>query len=108
MGAPRSLNRKSDADDRRAKLSRWAEDHDTELIFLDPPETFDHAIVGLVYGYGQEVAVLYDEGLIIASLMTDGGMDAETAKEYFEYNTIGAYLGDATPRFLLPTVDDAS
>lgn len=108
MGAQPSLNRRSDRAgdhiDRRVQLSRWAEAHEVELIFFDPPETFDHAIVGLVYGAGQETAVLYDEGKIIAAMMA-GGMSEEDAREYFEFNTLGAYLGDATPRFLLPKVD---
>ena len=105
MGAPRSLNRKSDGFGLRMQLSRWAEEHETDLIFLDPPEQFDHAIVGIVYGFGQEPAVLYDEGKVIASMMA-GGMTEEDAQEYFDFNTAGAYLGDATPRFLLPKIED--
>jgi hypothetical protein len=84
----------------RAQLSAYAEEREIQLIFLDPPETFDPAIVGLVYGFGQELAVLYDEEKALAGLVTSG-MDEEEAREWFEYNTIGAYLGEATPRFLL-------
>lgn len=105
MGAPRSQNRRSDPADRRAQLTRWAEEHDTVLVFLDPPETFDHAIVGIVYGFGQEAAVLYDEGKIITAMMA-GGMDQEEAQEFFDFNTAGSYSGDATPRFLLPRLDE--
>jgi len=84
----------------RAQLSTWAEEHDTELIFFDPPEQFDDAILGLVCGFGQELAVLYDEAKVIAALVRDG-MDEESAREWYEFNTIGAYVGAATPRFLI-------
>jgi hypothetical protein len=84
----------------RAALADYAHDHDIALLFLDPPEVFDAAIVGLVYGFGQEPAVLYDEEKCLAGLMA-GGLDEDAAREWFEFNTIGAWLGEATPRFLL-------
>jgi hypothetical protein len=84
--------------DRRAELTRYAEDHDLELIFFDPPEHFDHAILGLVFGFNQEPAVLYDEQLVLEAIARDLGEDE--AQEWFDYNTVGAYLGPATPRFL--------
>ena len=84
----------------RERLARYAEDHDIELIFFDPPEQFDKAIVGLVHGYGQEMAVLYDQALVLKAMTKDLG-DRESAEEWFDFNTLGAYLGDATPRFLL-------
>jgi hypothetical protein len=86
--------------EQREQLSRWAEENDVELIFFNPPAHFDHAIVGLVRGYGQEAAVLYDEVKVIQALVADG-MTAEDAEEWFTFNTIGAYVGEATPRFLI-------
>jgi hypothetical protein len=83
----------------RQSLSTWAEERDIELIFFDPPEHFDHAILGLTTGYGQEPAVLYDQDQVLAALTKEMGADA--AEEWFEYNTIGAYVGPATPRFLI-------
>ena len=83
----------------RERLSRYAEDHDIELIFFDPPEYFDKAIVGLVHGYGQEMAVLYDQERVLSAMAKDMGREA--AEEWFDFNTLGAYLGDATPRFVL-------
>jgi len=86
--------------DIRAQLSLWAEDHDVELIFFDPPEVFDAAIVGVVEGFDQEPAVLYDQAQVLAGFVAQG-MDEDEAVEWFEYNTRGAFLGPATPRFLL-------
>jgi hypothetical protein len=85
----------------RQQLNDWAAEREVELILFDPPEHFDHAIVGLVHGYGQELVVLYDQAKVLAAMTADCGGDEEAAREWFEFNTIGAYLGEATPRFLL-------
>lgn len=84
----------------RQRIDQYATEHDIELILLDPPALFDAAIRGLVYGFGQELAVLYDQQRILAA-MQRAGMSVEDAEEYFEFNTVGAYLGEATPRFLI-------
>jgi hypothetical protein len=84
----------------RQRLSVWAKAHEVELIFFDPPEHFDHAIVGLVYGNDQAIAVLYDETRVLAA-MAASGMGDDDAREWFEFNTVGAFLGEATPRFLI-------
>ena len=84
----------------RAQIAQWARDEGIELIFFDPPEHFDHAIVGLVRGHGQELAVLYDEDKVLSAMVADG-MSREDANEWFEFNTVGAYVGELTPRFVL-------
>lgn len=84
----------------REALSAYAEERDLELLFFEPPDLFDAAIVGVVHGFGQEPAVLYDEALVLAA-MVKGGMSENDAQEYFDFNTIGAYVGPATPRFLM-------
>jgi len=82
----------------RAQISRWAEEFDIEVIFFDPPEYFDHAIVGIVPGFGQACAVVYDQARVLAAMSRDLAEDAE---EWFAFNTIGAFVGEATPRFLI-------
>jgi hypothetical protein len=84
----------------RAVINQWAMDNDVELILFEPPEHFDEAIVGLVRGYGQELTVLYDEAKVLAAMQATG-MSEEDAREWFEFNTVGAYLGETTPRFLI-------
>lgn len=83
----------------RAALAAYALDHDLTLVFFDPPEYFDAAIVGLVYGFGQDPVVLYDEARVLAAMADDMGVDG--AQEWFDFNTIGAYVGPSTPRFLV-------
>lgn len=84
----------------RRALDQWAREQEIELIFFDPPKHFDHAILGLVRGAGQELSVVYDEEQVLAAMAKDG-MDEEDAREWFEFNTVGAFLGEATPRFLI-------
>lgn len=83
----------------RAAVNQYAEDHELELILLDPPQYFDHAILGIIHGYGQEPALVYDQDAVLAAMAKDMGV--EDAEEWFDFNTIGAYLGEATPRFLM-------
>ena len=84
----------------RAQIEAYAEQEDIELILLDPPEVFDGAIVGIIFGFGQDQAVLYDYEQCIAGLVGPD-LDREGAEEFFYFNTVGAYLGAATPRFLI-------
>ncbi len=90
----------------RAMLDAYAQEHDVELLFFDPPEYFDHAILGLVYGYGQEPAVLYDEVKVLEAMAKD--MGENDAREHFDFNTVGAFVGPATPRFVLREFEKVS
>lgn len=62
---------------------------------------FDDCAIGVLERYGVEPVVLYDKDLVIQQLM-DGGIDTyEGALEYYEFNQLGAWLGDQTPGFLV-------
>lgn len=76
-----------------------AEEYGDELLFLDPPESFDRCILGVAFRCGMEPVVLYDKHEVINSLML-GGMSLDEAMECFEFNTAGAYVGPHTPMFL--------
>ena len=84
----------------REQVQQWADDHQHMLILLEPPEHFDAALIGVIYGFNQAPAVLYDEQKVLEG-MVESGMTADDAREFFDYNTIGAFVGEATPRFLL-------
>jgi hypothetical protein len=43
---------------------------------------------------------VYSRKRCIEVLMSDGIMEYEDATEYFDYNVIGAYVGENTPVFL--------
>lgn len=59
---------------------------------------YDEAIIGTVERFGfSEIIVLYDKEKVIEILMKD--MPREDALEYFDFNIIGAYVGEGTPVF---------
>jgi hypothetical protein len=43
--------------------------------------------------------VCYNQKIILSELVSQG-MTEEEAQEYFDYNIIGAYVGERTPCFL--------
>jgi len=57
--------------------------------------------IDVLFGLGRsfdKYKVIYDKSKVIKKLME--WMTCEEAEEYFEYNIIGAYVGDGTPMFL--------
>jgi hypothetical protein len=66
-------------------------------LFLEP-SAFDEAILGVAERFGMEPVVCYDRTRCIDILARD--MDREDAEEFFEFNTIGAWMGDLTPVFV--------
>ena len=65
-----------------------------DLLTLDG---FDEAIIGVVERIGL-LAVCYDKHKILKILMRD--MNYEEAVEYYEFNILGAYMGEHTPVYL--------
>ena len=59
---------------------------------------FDDCIVGVVNRFNQEPILCYDYNKVITKLSKD--MSYEDAIEYFDFNIIGAYVGEQTPCFL--------
>ena len=72
---------------------------DGELLFLSEPE-FDVAIVGIAERIGMSEVVVYDITKIIDVLCERDGMDRDMAAEYYEFNILGAYVGERTPIFI--------
>ncbi len=63
------------------------------------PTDMKKAIIGIVERAGMQPQILLDREKCIKILMKDG-MSWEDAEEYFEFNTIGAHMGDeGTPCF---------
>lgn len=72
------------------------EDLDCEgLLFADG---FDDAIIGIAERAGMEPVVAYDIHKIIEILART--MPEDEAVEYFEFNILGAYMGERTPVFI--------
>jgi hypothetical protein len=60
---------------------------------------FDDAIIGMARQFNQ-VLVVYDEDKCLSILMERDGMTEEEAEEFFEFNVVGAYVGEGTPVYV--------
>ena len=76
------------------KIEKFCVENEIDVLFADG---FDDAIIGVGRSF-DKYKVIYDKSKVIKKLMED--MTCEEAEEYFEYNIIGAYVGDGTPMFL--------
>jgi hypothetical protein len=68
-----------------------------DLLFMSEVE-FDEAIIGVAERIGMEAVVAYDTDKIVEILSRD--MIEEEAVEYFDFNIIGAYVGERTPIYI--------
>jgi hypothetical protein len=59
---------------------------------------YDDCVIGLCHQFGRPPVIAYDRDKVIKKLMKD--MTWEEAEEFFEFNQIGAYMGEYTPVFI--------
>lgn len=82
-----------------------------ELEHINPDaltaDGFEDAIIGYVENHHHPAVVVYDSEKCIRILVERDGMDEEGAREYFEFNTLGAYVGENGPIFVKPCLDRA-
>lgn len=78
-----------------------ARETEQELLVLDG---FDDCIVGVGERFNG-MFVIYDRQKVIESLMRDGMTDDE-AVEYYNFNIVGAWLGDGTPCFVMKSYSE--
>ncbi len=71
---------------------------DIPLLFMDPVD-YDKAIIGICEGFGGSLKIAYDYDKVI-KVNTEMGMTYEEALEWFDYNQIGAYVGEHTPVYI--------
>lgn len=69
-----------------------------DALFCDG---FDEAIIGTAERFGfPSPVVAYDYDKVIKLLVAAGCASEEQAVEYFEFNVVGAWMGDNTPVFI--------
>lgn len=68
---------------------------DDELLMADG---LDDCLIGVARIFNKRIAV-YDTSKVLAMLEAQG-MTAEEAEEYFEFNIVGAFVGENTPAFM--------
>lgn len=82
----------------RERIAEMADNAGCETILL--PEEYDSAILGVINGEEGEVIAVYSEMKIIEKFMESTGCLLDEAREYYEFNIAGAYLGKTTPIYI--------
>lgn len=82
------------------QVCEWYEDEEDPLIEYPDLREF---VVGVVSRFGQPPVLCYDRTRVLEHYQSEG-MSYEEAVEWFEFNVIGAYVGERTPCFLDCTV----
>jgi len=102
-GDPERLNngqpaRNSGQDSGRLNIrEELTEEWGQDLLFMSEPE-YDNAIIGVMERAGGSPVIAYDTQKILDIL--ERSMPMEEAQEFFEYNILGAYMGDRTPVYI--------
>ena len=80
--------------------NNW-EEEEIEEIYGEAltADGFEDALLGFGHQFRHSVAV-YDRDKCIEILMKRDGMSREDAEEFFDFNVIGAWVGEHTPVFL--------
>jgi hypothetical protein len=86
------------------KNLKMGEIKDNELI--EPSyikaDGFDDCLIGLGFKFGNRGTLIYDQAKVIQKLIDDseGKMTEDEAFEYYEFNILGAYVGENMPIFV--------
>ena len=80
----------------RESIDEWVDENypDEDILIADG---FEEAFLGVAVQFTKPIAI-FDRQKCIEILMQD--MSEEDAYEYFEFNVVGAYVGENTPAFI--------
>jgi len=70
-----------------------------EILLADG---FEGALIGTARQFNKSFAV-YDYTKCVDILIKRDGFNHEEAHEHMEYNVVGAWMGEGTPAFIVPT-----
>jgi hypothetical protein len=79
------------------ELREWIAAFSEEALLADG---FEEAIIGVAERCSKPPLVVYDADKCIEILMQRDGMEHDEAEEFFQFNTLGAWMGENTPLFL--------
>ena len=68
---------------------------------------FEGCELGVAYRAGSQPVLAYDREKCIQRLVDRDGMSREDADEFFEFNVVGAWVGDGTPIFVDTDCEDS-
>jgi hypothetical protein len=81
----------------REALNDYLNDLGEPLLLMDG---FDEAFIGISQRINEPLLAVYSYDKMVDLLMTRDGMEDEDAMEFIEYNCIGAWGGERTPRIV--------
>lgn len=67
--------------------------------YLRIMDGYDDCIIGMMERFGLAPVFAYSRQKVLAKLVSEG-MTEEEAEEFYEYNMLGAYVGEETPCFV--------
>jgi hypothetical protein len=70
---------------------------DPEILLADG---FEDAFLGVGWRCAQVPIAVYDRDMCVEVLMKRDGMSYEDAEEFFDFNVMGAWVGERTPMFV--------
>ena len=76
--------------------------YDPDIIVFENPD-YSEAFIGVSSDGGGRA--VYDYEKMVRCLMEHDGMTEEEAREFIDYNTLGAWFGDKTPIILFPIIE---
>ena len=82
----------------KKKKTSWIDEIDSDSIMR--MDGYDKCAIGTLERIGMEPVIIYDKALVLKQLRDDGCAELE-AIEWYEYNMLGAYVGEGTPAFLV-------
>lgn len=61
---------------------------------------FNDCIEGVVERFGQPDIICYDKAKVLDKIMVESSCSYDEALEFYEFNQLGAWVGDTTPCFI--------
>lgn len=80
------------------EVNEFCETTEEELLKVDG---YDDCIEGIGYHIEHGHILVYSERKMLDKMVKEDGMTYDEAKEYFDFNIAGAYVGEKTPIFML-------
>ncbi len=77
----------------------WLSETECEAMRLEPAVFYDPHIVGVAYRFNVGPVIAYDMKGILQAHVAEG-MTYDEAVEFFNFNTIGSWVGEGTPMFI--------
>jgi hypothetical protein len=88
---------RQEAEKRGRAWLEYIHEYNEQIVTCDG---FESCVMGVANRFGMEPVVAYDYDKCIALLVSRDGMTEEEAIEFFEFNTMGAWVGEGTPVFI--------